>query len=265
VTSGKGGVGKTNFTVALAIYLRRQGKRVVVIDADFGLANVELIFGVTPKYSLADVLFVDKRLSDVLTEGPLGVLFLSGGSGFGALANISERQMTCLIENFEYLDSVSDIILIDTGAGISKSVVRFVKASNETILITTPEPTSITDVYALIKTVRESGEPIPIFKVVVNKVDSEREGAEVFEKLNGVSKKFMEFALTSLGSVPQDNNLVKAVKRQQPVALCFPDTPFSKSLSEISARLLDIRVSPEQEKSAGMISFVKRLCHMLGG
>ncbi|MDR2904149.1 MAG: MinD/ParA family protein [Clostridiales bacterium] len=265
VTSGKGGVGKTNFTVSLGIYLRKLGKRVVILDADFGLANVELIFGMTPKYSLADMLMGDKSIDEIITEGPMDLKLISGGSGLSELANITEKQMRFLIGNFEYLDSISDIILIDTGAGISKSVVNFVKASHETILITTPEPTSITDAYALIKTIHEEGAEMPEFKVIVNRVDDSQEGAEIFEKLHRVSERFMGIGLESLGAVPFDVNLIKAVKQQKPVALCFPNTAFSKSLEAISARLLDLPTGPvKPAENAGVQSFIKRLAHLFG-
>ena len=265
VTSGKGGVGKTNFTVSLAIYLQRQNKRVAILDADFGLANIELLFGVIPKYSLADVLLGGKMIEEVITEGPSGIKFISGGSGLKDLANISERQMAYLIDNFEYLDSISDIILVDTGAGISKSVINFVKASNETVIVTTPEPTSITDAYALIKTIREEESDIPEFKIVVNKVDNIKEGIEIYDKLQKVSAKFLDIKLDYLGSIPYDNNLVKAVKQQRPAAVSFPNSPFSKSLEAMSAKILDIDFSPYNSNTLNIISFVKRLTNIFGG
>lgn len=265
VTSGKGGVGKTNFTVSLAVYFRRRGKRVVIMDADFGLANIELLFGIVPRYSLADVLLGDKTMEDVISDGPLDIKFISGGSGLKELANITEKQMGYLINNFEYLDSISDIILIDTGAGISKSVINFVKASNETIIVTTPEPTSITDAYALIKTINEEKAGIPSFKIVVNRVDNSQEGNEIFEKLSGVSKRFLGVGLEYLGSIPYDNNLVKAVKQQRPVAMSFPNTPFSKSLESFSAKLLDTNSPLNRVEQAGIMSFMRRLVNVFGG
>lgn len=262
ITSGKGGVGKTNFAVNLAINLKRRGKRVVIMDADFGLANIEVLFGIIPRFSLADVLFGGKSINDVITNGPLGIPFVSAGSGLRELANINEKQMDFLIENFNYLDSISDIILIDTGAGISKSVINFIKASTETVIVTTPEPTSITDAYALIKTIKEEESGIPEFKIVVNRVDDFEEGKEVFEKLNRVATRFLGIGLTSLGYIPYDNNLIKAVKRQQPVSLSFPNTIFSKAMESISLKLLDIKPEQNSSEHVGLMSFMKRLANI---
>lgn len=239
ITSGKGGVGKTNFSVNLALCLKKQNKRVLIIDADFGLANIEVLFGVVPRYSLADVILNNKSINEVLTESLSGIRFISGGSGLSELANLSEDQLQKLINAFSSLDDITDFILIDTGAGISKSVVNFIEASGETILITTPEPTSITDAYALIKTVKEL-KTAPEFKVVVNRIDFPSEGKEVFEKLNKVSERFLETSLKYLGSIPYDHNLIKSVKKQEPVSIRFPNSDASKAIEEISRSILNM-------------------------
>ncbi len=262
VTSGKGGVGKTNFTINLAIFFASMGRRVVVVDADFGLANIEVLLGIIPDYSLADVLAHRRSIQDVLTPGPKGVSFLSGGSGFSSLANISEKQMQSIINAFSFLDEYADVIIVDTGAGISRSVTNFVHASSETIVITTTEPTSITDAYALIKSIREDGAQIPQISVVVNRADSPSEGVEVFEKLHKVSKRFLNLDLTYLGSVGHDQNLVRAVKQQQPAIIAYPNTPFSQQLSTIGRKLLDLPVPVENR--GGMKTFLKRLVKIFG-
>ncbi len=258
VTSGKGGVGKTNFTVNLGIALRKQGKRVSIIDADFGLANVEVLFGMMPRFSLGDVLLGARTMEEVVSEGPLGIKLISGGSGLTELANISERQMAYILENISFLDSLSDIILIDTGAGISRSVINLIKASNETIIISTPEPTSVTDAYTIIKTIKEEATKLPDIKLVVNRVDDEKEGEEIFGKLHAVSQKFLNLRLGKLGYIPQDNSLIKAVKKQEPVMLLFPDAQSSKAITNISYRLLDMPVK-ELKKSSGLMGLIKRL------
>ena len=265
ITSGKGGVGKTNFAVNLAIYLSKQGKRVVIMDADFGLANIELLFGIIPCYSLADVLMGDRTIDEVICNGPLDVRFISGGSGLKELANISDKQMAYLIRNFMVLDSIADVILIDTGAGISKSVVNFIKASKECIIVTTPEPTSVTDAYSLVKTIREDNpSEMPAFKVVLNRVDDAEEGQEVYDRLNKVTERFLGKTLSYLGAVPYDSCLVKAVKKQQPVSLLFPAAPCVKALDAIGGRLLGTAEERRKSEAGGILSFVKRLSGVFG-
>lgn len=261
VTSGKGGVGKTNFALNLAIFLAKQNKKVVIIDADFGLANIEVLLGIVPKNHFGDVLLGNKNIDEVLTPGPMGIQFVSGGSGLVELANISDQQMLYLIENFAYLDSISDIILIDTGAGISKSVINFIKSSNETIIVTTPEPTSVTDAYAIIKTVKEEKTYIPQFKIVVNRVEDSKEGVEIFDKLNKVSERFLGINLSHLGTIPYDKQLIKAVKKQEPVFICFPNSDSSRSIEVIGAKLLNLDISryPAQD---GFMSFMKKLTNV---
>jgi flagellar biosynthesis protein FlhG len=258
VTSGKGGVGKTNFAINVAIHLRKQNKRVVLLDTDFGLANVEVLFGVNPKHHFGDVLAGLISVEGAMSVGPMGILFLSGGSGLTALSNVTEAQMAVLTDSFEYLDTLADIIIIDTGAGVSRSVVNFIKASGEAILVTTPEPTSITDAYALIKTVRDAcgGVDLPAFKLVVNRVENPAEGTDVYEKLSGVCKRFLQLDIESLGNIPYDPSLVKAVKNQQPVALIYPNADSTRCLEAIAHKLISI---PTIEKKRGIKSFIMKL------
>lgn len=262
ITSGKGGVGKTNFTVNLAIFLSKMGKRVTILDTDFGLSNIEILLGIIPKYSLADVVMGQRTISEIITSGPLGIQFISGGSGISELANVTNKQMNYIIDRFSYIDDVSDYILIDTGAGISNSVVNFIKASDESIIITTPEPTSITDAYSLIKTVKEESANLPKFKMVINRVDNIKEGDNIFEKLEKVTKRFLGIDIEYLGPIPYDNNLVKAVKRQQPAIISYPNCLFSKHMSEIGDKILDVSTKPNTE--LGIKSFMKRLANIFG-
>ena len=261
VTSGKGGVGKTNCTVNLAIQMRRRGLRVVIIDADFGLANIEVLLGIVPRYSLADVLNGSRTMEEVLTEGPEGVRFISGGSGLRELANVSDKQTDFLMKSFTALDSLADVIFIDTGAGISRSVVNFIRASSEAIIVTTPEPTSVTDAYALVKTVMEEASEPPAFKIVVNRIDEENEGKEIYEKLHKVAARFLNVQLEYLGAIPYDRDLVRAVKRQTPVTLAYPIAPCSRALGRVCDRLLDIK-EQRQSRATGIFSFVKRLVNI---
>ena len=198
ITSGKGGVGKSSVAVNLAIALSRKGKKVIIIDGDFGLANIEVMLGIRPKYNLADLMFRGKELKDIITEGPEGIGFISGGSGIQELTNLTKDQIVYLIRKLVELDTLADIIIIDTGAGITDNVMEFVAASSEVFLIATPEPTSITDSYALLKTLNRkkdySMEDV-VIKMIANQVSSYEEGEELYEKLSIVVGKFLDIKL----------------------------------------------------------------------
>ena len=258
VTSGKGGVGKTNFTINLAIALSRHGKRVSIVDADFGLANIEVLCGIIPKHTLGDVLLGKKTMEEVLSDGPEGIKFISGGSGITELANISANQTQYVLQNLEFLDEVSDIVLIDTGAGISKSVVSLISAAAEVIIISTPEPTSLTDAYSIIKTIKESDGSDPNFKIVVNRVESVKEGDEIFEKLSMVSQKFLSLSIEKLGIIPHDAQLIKAVKNQKPLLINSPNSDAARAINNICSKLLELPVE-EKKTGGGFMGFLKRL------
>ena len=256
VASGKGGVGKTSISTNLAIHLTRAGKRVIVIDADFGLANVELMLGVTPRYSFHDVLSGAVTVEEALTTGPEGVKFLSGGSGLTALSNVSESQMSVLLDGFIQLDSMTDILLIDTGAGISKTVTNFLKASDETVIVTTGDPTAITDAYVLIKTIAEGQDPGQLsLKIIVNKVETLAEGKDVFQRLHRVCTKFLGVNPLHLGSIPYDKYLVRAVKAQEPVSMLYPKSDSNRAIEEVTRRVL--KYTPMRE-TTGVWQFVDR-------
>lgn len=198
VTSGKGGVGKSNTSINLALQFRKMGKRVVILDADFGLANVEVMFGIIPKYNLGDLMFKGMEIKEIITQGPEGVGFISGGSGIAKLVNLDKEQVKRLVGKLSQLEEFADVIIIDTGAGISPAVMEFLVACPETILVTTPEPTSVTDSYALLKalSMNESydAENNKI-KMIANRVSSETEGKNLYEKLNAVVSKFLNIKM----------------------------------------------------------------------
>jgi len=255
VTSGKGGVGKSNITLNLALAFAKRGRRVVIMDADFGLANIEVLFGLVPKFNLKHVFDGEKTIGEIITEGPMGVKLVSGGSGIRELANMDDRQMGMVIEKFSYLDTVSDIILVDTGAGMGNAVLNFIKASGETLIVTTPEPTSLTDSYAIVKAVYNDAGSRPQFKVIVNRADNEAEAEDVFGKISTVSKHFLNIDLENLGFIPYDVNMLKAVKRQEPVFTLFPETEAAKSIDRICLKLMGELTA---EASGGIRSFLKK-------
>jgi len=242
VTSGKGGVGKSNVSINLAIQFVKMGKRVIILDADFGLANIEVMFGVIPRYNLSDIMFKGKEMKEIITKGPLDIGFISGGSGIAKLVNLDREQIKRLVNKMSELETMCDIIIIDTGAGISDSVMEFLVASPETIVVTTPEPTSITDSYALLKSLSMH----PLFdanqtkiKMIANRVESEKEGEILYEKLDLVLSRFLDLKVEYLGLIPQDNSVTKAVMKQSPVSITFPNAPSTRAFENLANKLME--------------------------
>lgn len=241
ITSGKGGVGKSNTAVNLAVQLSKLGKRVIIFDADIGLANVEVMFGAIPKYNLSDVLYKGMAMRDVITKGPMNIGFISGGSGVVGLNNLTREQILSVVQKLSELDSMADVILIDTGAGISDSVMEFVIASPEVLLITTPEPSSLTDSYSLIKTLYRNLDfnyKDTVINVIANRVSSAADGQAVFDKLSSVVSQFLNWNINYLGLVPQDTNIEKAVRQQQVVSLYDPQAPSAQAFAKIAESLV---------------------------
>lgn len=264
VTSGKGGVGKSNVSSNLALWFRRQGKRVVIFDADFGLANIEVMYGVIPKYTMADIMFKGKEIKDVITEGPEGVMFISGGSGIAKLVNLDNEQIKRLVNKLTELENVADVIIVDTGAGISPSVLEFVAASPEVVLVTTPEPTSITDSYALLKALamyEGFDKENTSISLVANKVASIEQSSNVYEKLSSVVTKFLDLKINYLGAVPQDTAITKAVMKQKPVSIEYPSSGAAKAFHRICDRLMNKEVGTTQAKK-GVSHFFGRILGM---
>jgi flagellar biosynthesis protein FlhG len=233
VTSGKGGVGKTNFTVNLALALTNFEQHVLVIDADLGMANVDVILGCWAPYNMMSLLTDDLNINDIIIDGPRGIKFLSGGSGVHELANLSQQDLEKVIKKITLFDDWADIILVDTGAGINRNVINFVMAADEVIIITTPEPTAITDAYALIKTFAGFRGTAPL-KLVVNRVMDQDEGQVVVEKLVRVAQRFLNLSISELGFVYEDRLVMQAVKKQIPLLIAFPDAVSSQCIDHIA-------------------------------
>lgn len=259
VTSGKGGVGKSNMSVNLAIQLQNLGKRVIILDADFGLANVEVMFGIRPVYSLADLMFKNKELKDIICPGPRGIGVISGGSGIQEMANLTKYQIGNLTSKLYELDELADVIIIDTGAGISDAVLEFVTHSTEVILVATPEPTSITDAYALLKSVnkRDDFDKTKHIQMITNRVGTAKEGKELFAKLDVVVKRFLDVEIDFLGAVPQDSNVSKAVMRQVPFSIAYPNTQAAIAVQAIANKLLGNTTYAQKDKKGITYLFSK--------
>ena len=255
ITSGKGGVGKTNLTVNLAIAMAKIGRRVLIVDADLGMANVDVVLGTMSKHHLIHLLEPDVQLEDVLIHGPYGVNYISGGSAIERTVDFTPQERKCLMEKLTACEKMADIVLVDTGAGLGRNVLDFILAADEVILVTTPEPTALTDAYAVMKAYSMNSEKKDL-KIVVNRVYDESESTEVVTKLQRTSEKFLSMPLTSVGFIYEDRSVMHAVKRQQPLLSAFPDTMASRCVEMIAKNILYGR---EHKIHLGWKGFLQRL------
>ena len=238
ITSGKGGVGKTVLAANLGVFCQTVGKRVVILDADFGLANLDVVLGISAERNIRDVLFGELPIEQVMVEGPRGVRVIPAGSGIRALANLSEDQVLGLLHKLLAHNKLFDILLVDTAAGISSEVSSVLLASDEVIIVTQAEPTAVLDAYAVIKTIATDRPETRVF-VVANCVKDEAQGRNVFENLSTVSRRFLGMDLSYAGSVPLDSHIQLAVKMRRPSLIAFPDSASSVAIRSVAKRLLD--------------------------
>lgn len=256
VTGGKGGVGKTNVSVNLSLALAELGRRVVLMDADLGLANIDVQLGLRPKATLADVLAGSCDLREVMITGPGGIRIVPAASGAAEMVNLGPREHAGLIQAFSDIGDEMDVLIVDTAAGIGDSVVSFVRAAQEVIVVVCDEPTSITDAYALIKLLnRDHG--VTRFRVLANMVHTPQEGHNVFNKLLQVTDRFLEVALQYVGAVPYDESIRKAAQRQRGVYEAFPRSKASLAIRGI-ARKVDAWPLPSSPRGH-LEFFVERL------
>ena len=254
ITSGKGGVGKSNFVVNLAISLQKQGQKVMIFDADIGMGNDDVLMGIYPRYNVLDLIKGNMSIENVLVNGPEGVMLLPGGSGLNNIEDISQYDREKFLKKIEDIEGF-DYIFIDTGAGISRSVLAFISCSDNVIIVTTPEPTSLTDAYSLLKAVKH-------FKIkketniVVNKTLDKHEGEETFLKFQNAVDRFLKSETKYLGCIDEDRKLVMAVREQKPVVISYPNSNAARCIKDISKKILD---SKDEKKGSGAEGLFKRL------
>lgn len=234
IASGKGGVGKTNVVVNLAVACQRMGQKVLIFDADLGLANIDILFDLNPKYTIEEIISGERDLSQVIIPGPEGVAVIPASSGVQELTDLTEGQKMHLLNEFDMLNNAYDILLIDTGAGVSSNVIYFNMAAEERLIVVTPEPTSITDAYALMK-ILFNRHGIKQFKVLMNMVADEGEARAVYANLSSVLTRFMHgISIDYAGHILRDDCLVRSVARRTPVICSFPDSSSSKGFEALA-------------------------------
>ncbi|MBE3580468.1 MAG: MinD/ParA family protein [Thermoanaerobacteraceae bacterium] len=241
VASGKGGVGKTHIVVNLSLALARRQKRVMVLDADLGLANVDILLGLVPRWDLGQVVRGEKELREIVIEGPAGVRLIPGGSGVHELADMTNQQREGLIQGLSRVTAGTDFFLIDTSAGISRHVLSFAAAAGEAIIVTTPEPTALTDAYGLIKGLSRLGVKIHL---LVNRALAAGDGREAAARLQATARRFLAVEISLLGIVPEDRAVGLAVREQRPLVLHYPSSPAARAIEEVAARLAGTPAPP---------------------
>lgn len=255
VTGGKGGVGKTNAAVNLAVALSKQGKEVILFDADLGLANVDLLMGLYIEHTLADVVSGRKSLSDIIVRHETGVRVIPAASGITEMVELSAQSRGELIRSLSDHVGAPDVMIVDTGAGIDQTVQTFVAACQIPVLVVCDEPASLTDCYALIKVLKLS-KNIKQFNVLVNQVDTQAQGRSLFERLSAVASKHLDVQLSYLGSVPTDPYLRRAVQERRPVVTAYPRSPAALALGACAERLISTSAGV---RSPGLAFFLENL------
>lgn len=254
VTSGKGGVGKSNFVVNLAITIQRLGKKVLIFDADIGMGNDDVLMGFMPKYNVFDVILNDKDIEEVVVTGPFGVKLLPGGSGLSRLDELTEEQRNRFLNKLSIIEDV-DYVIMDTGAGINRSVLGFVACCEDLIILTTPEPTSLTDAYSLLKAVNHFKLKSSA-KVVINRVIDEKEAKVTFNKFNNAVTSFLKMELDYLGLISEDRKLVQAVRAQEPLVVAYPNCDASQDISRIAKNMVG---NLKESEGLGVQGLFKRI------
>ncbi len=254
VTSAKGGVGKSSVALNLAIALNKRGRRTLVVDMDLGLANIDVMLGAKTQYDLQSILEENRDIRDAIGTGHCGVKFISGGSGVEGLLKVNEQSVQRIIYQLMNLEDIADTILFDTGAGISENILKLICASNDTILVTTPEPTSFMDAYALVKIIGQRNMQ-PSIQLVINKAETEREATAALSGFIRIAEKYVSVPVKPLGYISNDEHMIRAVKLQVPVIVSFPGSRAAIQFERLATQYLQLPTSGE----AGISGFLKRL------
>jgi flagellar biosynthesis protein FlhG len=268
ISSGKGGVGKSTLALNLALVLCTQGKRVLLLDADMGMANLDIMLGMVPKYNLFHMIQGKRSLDDIIIPGPQGMSIIPGGSGIQELANLPAGDMKRLLVELGKLDNDYDYMILDTGAGISQNVTTFILAADDVIIITTPEPTSLTDAYGVLKSMNRACYEGNVY-LVVNRVSDDSEGILVAEKFKMVTQKYLDVDLVDLGHIINDGIVSESIRKQQPFAEIYPRSRATRNIERIAEKLLAAANGEEslselhETKPTGIKKFFRRILNSL--
>ncbi len=261
ITSGKGGVGKTAVVANLAYVLASMGKRVLILDADLGLANIDVVFGISPTFNLNHFFTGEEDLQGIMVDGPLGIKILPAGSGIQNFTNLDSHQKMRLLDGLDAMQNHFDFVLIDTEAGISENVTYFNTAAQEILVITTPEPTAITDAYALMKLLSTQYHE-KNFNLVVNQIQNEDDALDVYRKLTMVANRYLDISIDYLGSIPDDRQMVESIRKQKVISELYPGSKITQAFRQLAGRICS---EPTQAAPKGNLQFFwKKLLHIGG-
>ncbi|RSL32838.1 MinD/ParA family protein [Salibacterium salarium] len=264
VVSGKGGVGKSNFSLNFSLGLAKEGKKVVLFDLDIGMANLDILLGLNTSYDVVDMVENEYSIWDIMEEGPLGLQIVAGGSGLSDIFEMTDSKKERFSRQMALLDGAFDYIIFDMGAGATADSLNFILSSNETIVITTPEPTSITDAYAMLKHLHIQDSSLPS-SILVNRAETKKEGDHTAKNLQRVVLQFLKKEVSILGSIPQDKHVLQAVKRQEPFCLAYPSSKASKALQACLDTFIDDRKEKSSKESSEYQRFIGQLKNFLIG
>ena len=256
VCSGKGGVGKSNFTLNFALTLKAMGRRVLLFDADIGMANIDVLMGVNAKFNLYHLLKREAEIEQIIQLGPSALPFIAGGSGMDELFSLSDTDLNYFTTQIEHIADQMDFILFDTGAGLSKETMKFITSADDCLVVTTPEPTAITDAYALMKVVHNSHPDIS-FKLIVNQASDEKEAIATSDRIRLATNRFLQLDLPFLGYISADSHVVQAVKKQIPFSMAFPNSAAAKDIHRLTLSYLADRPE-ETSKLQGIKGFISK-------